>query len=418
MKGSTGLYFVDRVGGGVLCALLSCFSAGRGRPPAPRDAIRRVLLVDLFEMGAAVMAAPSVLFLKQTLPDAEIFCLTCASTSVAWDALQLLEKDHVLRIDDKSPAAFVLSGLKQIWKLGKARVDLVIDFNLFFRISAVLSGLVRAPFKAGFSNPGVRGLYRGRIHNVRCVFNQNAHIARNFLALAKTAVLRKNDEPNYKGSLSTDELILPRYSSDPAERAQVERMVGDTFPARTQGHPLLVVSADVGPNLSMRNYPVPSFAACLKELLARDATLHVALVGTASDQASASGILSLVDDPRCASLCGKTSFSGLLALLEISRAVLCNDNGIAHFAALTRTPVVALFSTDSPMMYGPLGACTIAYANYHCSPCISAFNHKRSVCTDNQCLQAIDPGTVAAYVEHALAGLVRTRTVNESAAYV
>ena len=36
----------------------------------------------------------------------------------------------------------------------------------------------------------------------------------------------------------------------------------------------------------------------------------------------------------------------LLELLNFSRLLIRNDNGLIHFASLTPTPIVALFSTD------------------------------------------------------------------------
>lgn len=418
MKGSKGLYFVDRGAGILLSAALSGLNTIQRLFASKPKPVRTVLVIELFEMGAAIMIAPSLHFLKATVPGVKILALASRTTSSAWKSLQLIDDENILAIDDSSPFAFVTSCLTQIWSLRKQNIDLVIDYNLFVRISAVLTGLVKAPRKAGFFNPGVEGLYRGRIHNIRSVFNQNAHISRNFLALTKTAVLEKNDVPNFKGHVPLEELELPHYKSDEAQRAGVMEKLAALFPGLNAGDPLLVVSQDVGPNLSMRNYPVSSFAVCLNTLLKKNPLLKIVLVGTSADEKSASEILDLVKDPRCRSLCGKTSFAELMALLGLARAVFCNDNGIAHFAALTRTAVVTLFSTDAPTMYGPLGTCSILYSYYHCSPCISAYNHKRSTCTDNKCLQAIAPETVVPYLERALAGGLVGRTVNGERPYV
>ena len=42
------------------------------------------------------------------------------------------------------------------------------------------------------------------------------------------------------------------------------------------------------------------------------------------------------------------------------------------------------------------------YANYACSPCVTAFNQRRSPCTDNVCVQHFDVDTVLGLVTRSL----------------
>jgi ADP-heptose:LPS heptosyltransferase len=92
--------------------------------------------------------------------------------------------------------------------------------------------------------------------------------------------------------------------------------------------------------------------------------------------------------------------------------LISNDNGPVHFASLTQTPIVALFSTDSPFVYGPLGNCVILYTFFHCSPCISFLNNKRSRCVNNLCLQTLPPAMVLEHSLRIMESNLTYRTIN------
>jgi ADP-heptose:LPS heptosyltransferase len=418
MRDSKSLRFTDRYLGGALCGLLSlpALIAPSRKPDFGKP--RRILVIELFEMGAANMIAPSLSYLRQAEPSAELYCLTTDSMRESWVVLGLIPAENVFTINDEGFLRFGLSALRQVWSLRRMRLDLVIDYELFLRASAILVTLLGAKRRAGFHPYECKGLSRGKVYDLHCAFNQNLHIAKNFLALSKTAFEGRDDYPNFKGTIRNDELKLPEYRSTPETRTSLLEKLETAFPGGASGKRILVVSHDVGPNLAIRNYPVDRLVRVIQQTLAENRDLLVVLVGTQGESASALDITRVVESERCASLCGKTTFQELLELLQMASAVLCNDNGIGHFAALTRTRTVALFSTDSPFVYGPLGPCTILYSFFHCSPCISAFNQKNSRCADNKCLKEIPASVVADYVQRALEGSLIPGTVNDSVPYL
>ena len=99
----------------------------------------------------------------------------------------------------------------------------------------------------------------------------------------------------------------------------------------------------------------------------------------------------------------------LLGLLDVASALVTNDSGPAHLAPLVDLPSVVLFGPETPNRYAPLGNTTTSlYAGLACSPCFSAQNHRRSVCQNNRCLQAI---TVDETLNAALAALENSKTI-------
>jgi len=84
----------------------------------------------------------------------------------------------------------------------------------------------------------------------------------------------------------------------------------------------------------------------------------------------------------------------LPSIYSIASFMLSNDSGPAHFAAVTPLPTYVIFGPETPRLYGPLGNSAYIHAGMACSPCESAFNHRKTLCTDNVCLQSITPHQV------------------------
>jgi hypothetical protein len=80
----------------------------------------------------------------------------------------------------------------------------------------------------------------------------------------------------------------------------------------------------------------------------------------------------------------------LLVLFCVADVLVTNDSGPGHFAALTSINTVVLFGPETPALFGPVGENQHAlYAGLACSPCVSALNHRFSMCKNNVCMQAI-----------------------------
>lgn len=346
------------------------------------------------------MLRPSLRHLKNQNPNVNIHILTTSMCSKIWDELQEEFELTIHEMNSSSPVSFVTSILKTILKLRRFRFDSIIDFELFFRTSAMISGLLRADSRAGYYRYNYEGLYRGTFYDRTCAFNQNAHIASNFLALTKTAELQDPDTPNLKAQVTSEELLLPPQTRF-ANRSEKSL------------HRTIVICPDVGPTLSVRNYPLVSLISVVEKIKTRFPDFQIQFVGTQDDgarlKATSDGtkLLSMGQD-----LTGQLKFNELVDVIAQAELLICNDNGPAHFAVLSGTKTVALFSTDSPFMYGPLGETTIAYSYFHCSPCISALNHKTTSCSNNKCLQGLSPEFVFKLVSQTLENKLRPRTIN------
>ena len=109
-----------------------------------------------------------------------------------------------------------------------------------------------------------------------------------------------------------------------------------------------------------------------------------------------------VGDSRCVNFAGRQQLEELPALYAIAEVMLTNDSGPGHFSAVTKLRTFVIFGPETPHLYGSLGNSTPIYAGLACSPCVSAANHRKTPCTDNVCLQVIQPETVLEQVRGAL----------------
>src|SRR5215470_13887794 len=194
MQDSVLLRYADRYLGAALCAGTSLVRSSSASP------ICRMLLIELFEMSAAVMLMPSIRHIREVHPDAEIHCLTTRSCAPVWKSIQMVEPERVHIVD--VGASFIGSVLKNILRLRQEKFDLVIDYELFMRLPALISGALRVKARAGFYKYDYEGLYRGNFYDHICGYNQNSHISKNFLALTKTALAGASDSPNYKAAIA------------------------------------------------------------------------------------------------------------------------------------------------------------------------------------------------------------------------
>jgi ADP-heptose:LPS heptosyltransferase len=416
MKDSNTIRFLDKYFGILICSILSL--TNKFRLKKKTRPIKNVLIIELFEMGAAIMAYSSVNYIKNKLDNPHIYCLCLDEIKPSWELLNIIPEENILSVDGTNLFTFTKSLIKQIIFLRKKNLDLIIDFELFMRISSIISFLIKSRLKAGFYRYELDGLYRGNLYDIHCSFNQNTHISKNLLALTKTAINHLNDYPNFKSEIKTQEITLPTYNSDLKLNSKVKEKIKKLYP-NYNNNKIILVCPDVGGVLSVRNYPKGYFVEVINKLLNNYPNYLVLLIGVKGNWSVCSFIENKVNNKRCINFCNQTvSLKELLELMTLSRLLITNDNGPAHFASLTQINILALFSTDTPFMYGPLGRCVILYSFFHCSPCISAFNHKNSKCKDNLCLKSIPPAKVFDYSLKLMSNKLKYRTINNNLPYI
>ncbi len=390
---------VDRYLGVPLCVLLSVANRLRRRvrregPP------RRILVILLSEMGSLVLARPMFARLMADYPDASLHVLVFAGNREVLDLLDVVPPENVLTLDDRSAASFMRDSLAVLRRVRELELDVVIDCELFARVSAIVSLLSGASIRVGFHPHTQEGLYRGSFINRPVLYNPYHHISRQFLTLA--AAIGSTTTPLVKTPPAGDPGPPPRAALPAEDIADVAARVEADYPA-IRGRSLVLVYPGGGA-LPIRAWPLSHYRELCAGLL--DDGHAVGVIGLSADRPLAQAIVGHCRRPECVDLTGYTaSIRHLLLLFHRASLLVTNDGGPAQFAGLTPLPSLVLFGPETPLLYGSLAANTTAfYRGLPCSPCLTAYNHRRSPCDgDNQCLKQIGPAEVLARARAVLA---------------
>lgn len=383
---------VDRLVGVPLCWVLSRLPRARdGAADAPPPSA--ILVILLSEMGSLVLAQPAFRALEKRYPDASVYVLAFEQNAEVVSLSGLVPAENVLTLRNGS----LWELLRDAWavrrKLGRLGVDTVIDCELFSRASAILSYASGARVRVGFERHTQEGLYRGRLVNRAVPYNPHQHIAEQFLSLA--AAVDGDGAPIVKRAVGAELPSLRPFEAKTGElEAFRERLKAD-FPTSSV-RPLVLVYPGGG-LLPIRAWPLSSFEA-LSEGLIR-AGFAIAVVGLASDRPLAAQIQRSLGAEHVLDLTGYTrSVRELMLLFHVAALLVTNDGGPGHFASLTPLRSITLFGPESPRLYGSLDPASVQlFADFSCSPCLTAYNHRHSPCDgDNQCLKSISADVVLA----------------------
>lgn len=397
---------VDYWAGVPLCALSTLLLRPFRRAAAGKP--RNVLFVELSEMGSAVLADPAMRAAKAA--GAELHFAIFAKNKPSLDVLRTVPDENVFLIRPDSAATLLVDTVRFLAWCRRKRIDTVVDLELFSRYTALLAGWSGADRVVGFHPFHTEGLYRGEMMNRRVAYNPHVHIARNFLSLVHAAWADGDEVPFAKTRSPDGALALSKAPVDAAARASARRAVlkaadgagrHPPMPPLSE-RPVVLVNANASDLLPQRRWPRERYAELIRRVLAHRPDALVLLTGSKAERDGLALLEAQVGDPRCVNFAGSVSFDELIALYGMSAVMVSNDSGPPHFAAATDMPTVVLFGPETPALYGSLGASEALYAGLHCSPCVSAANHRKTACEAPECLLAISVEQVFAAVRRQL----------------
>lgn len=377
--------WLDRWLGVPLCFLLSLGTRWRSWRSAPHAAMarpRRVLCIQLAEMGSLVLAGPSLQWLRSR--GITPFFVSFARNRECLSMVGLTNREQVFLWRTDTARVFAADFLRFLAWSWRFRFDAAIDFEPCSRFSALLGLLAGARLRSGFAHEGA---YRGRLHNLPVRYREDRHMSENFTALVAALLPGELPRPWPVLEAAWREQIAAVPPSD--DHPQIEHLLTRVFPAPTVQCRLILFNPNAGDLLPQRRWPAGRYVRLAQGLLQRYPDACVAFIGAPADGPAVEAMVGEVASSRCANLAGAVAVGELPALFARSCLLVSNDSGPAHIASLTQTPTLVLFGPETPLLYLPLGQARALYAALPCSPCIRPANQRRSSCRDNQCMQAI-----------------------------
>jgi ADP-heptose:LPS heptosyltransferase len=391
---------IDRQAGVPLCAAATIFSRLLAwlRPRAARP-LRRILFIELSEMGSTVLAEPAMRKASERL-NAELFFVVFARNAGSVELLGTFPRDHVYTISDESMFALTRDTPGFLRWARRMDIDTVIDLELFSRFTALLTGLCGADRRVGFYRFHGEGLYRGEMLTHRVAYNAHIHIAKNFIALVDSLLASSPTVPYAKTFIGDDQIKVKIRSASLEERTRILARIGSLTPFEPGKNRLVLINPNASELLPHRRWAASRYAELIGRILATFEDVIVLITGGPEERAGAERLAAA--NPRSISFAGHSALTDLPALYAEAALMVSNDSGPAHFAAAAGLPTIVLFGPETPKLYQPLGPSRAIYAGLACSPCVSAHNHRRTACTDNVCMRAITADEVFAAVAEVL----------------
>lgn len=394
---------IDRRVGAPLCALLDLWFKLTRIVRRPRtDDCRRVLFIELSEMGSAILADPAMRMAQAK--GAELHFVIFKKNAASLGLLNTIPAENVFTLASDGLFTLARDTLRFLVWCRRRRIDTTIDLELFARVTALLSGLSGARTRVGFHAFYNEGLYRGNFMTHPVAYNPHIHIAKNFVALVHSAYAETPQRPYSKQRVTDADIRLAQAPRDAAAIAEVRRIIADTLPDfAPECQRLVLINPNASELLPQRRWPPERFVEVMKQLAESHADVRILITGSPEERRQAESLCQAVGHPNCRSIAGKLRLQQLVPLYQCSRLMLTNDSGPAHFAAVTPIKTVVLFGPETPALYGALGNSKPIYAGLACSPCVSAANHRKTPCRDNRCLQDISVQQVLAVLYDELA---------------
>ena len=309
-------------------------------------------------LGDAVMTIPAVRAMKGGRPDLHLTILCKAKIADLWRIIP--DVDEVLEIES-SQSVFSVAKM-----LGAKRFDAGVILPNSMR-SVLEMWLAGVPRRVGYDRQGRRFFLDQIIRDPKHVGpprHQSLHYLR--LAEAIGADVRSAGFP-----------VLVR------DKPYVSIRLG------------LCPGAEYGP---AKRWLPERFVAVAQSVTARR-HCEWQIFGTAADAELGESIATQIGN-NAKNLAGKTSLKELIELLGQCSALLTNDTGTMHLAALMGVPTISVFGSTEPILTGPMGPKhRVIRHQVECSPCFL-----RECPIDFRCMNAVQVEEVVEAVLKAIGG--------------
>ncbi len=363
----------------------------------PARAPRKILFIELSEMGSAIIVDPAMR--NAQARGAEIFFLIFKSNRASLSLLNTVPANNVFTIDSSSVVSLALDTLRFLFWARRRNIDTVIDLELFSRFTALLTGLCGARRRVGYHIFHGEGLWRGNMLTLKVHYNPHIHIAKNFLSLIHAAFATEQETPFSKIHISDDAIKIAQAVIEPAVLqtvlARIEQLAAQAQCAFKLGtQPLFLVNPNASELLVQRRWAPERFSALIVELHRKWPDSLILITGSPAEFEYVEHVRVGAKVATALNFAGQVSFSELPALYSLADVMVTNDSGPGHFSSVTNLHTVVLFGPETPALYGSLGKSIPITAQLACSPCVSAANHRKTPCSNNVCMQAISVSQV------------------------
>jgi len=395
--------FLDKWIGSCLCAILSLLQRlkqifGKETKITPQ----KILLIKLIEQGATVIAYSAIKTAVSRYGVKNVFFVVFKENRPILDLIGILPPENIISIRNNNLYTLFIDGIKFLKKCRTHKIDTTVDMEFFARASAMLAFLSGAKIRVGLDRFFGDGPYRGHLMTHRVSYNPYMHTGYGYRLLIDAIEDDLSEVPLLKKPWTDIKLELPNFVPNSNEVNHVIAKIKQETSKNING-PILLLNANAGDLLPARKWPTGRFVKLATEILKQYPNATVIFTGSPSEAKVSQQLSQNVNDSRAISLAGKTSLRELLVLYTFANILITNDSGPGHFSTMTDIHSIVLFGPETPDLFGGLSKNTHAISKrLACSPCVNVFNHRKSPCNNNICMQLISVHDVMKSIQSCL----------------
>ena len=373
---------IDKYVGVPICIALIIFDRvvslfKRKTKPIEQSKVKKILIIRLFGFGNLVLALPSFKKISEMYLSASITLLTVGNNKGLLEEANFIDK--VVYFNVKNINSFISSFIKLFFYLRKQKFDIILDYDIFARISTIFSYLLGAKLRCGIAIPFQM---RAPLYNIVVDYNNNQHISRTFYDMADclgASKIKKVNLVKIPGS-NSDKIFIKNFLRE-KEILDNDKLIG--------------IHVGSGDNFIGRRWPELNFAR-VADYLIEKYKCRILFTGTEKEHHLINKTIKFMKHKNHTLIMKECNLRQLALIIERCDMFMSTDTGPLHLSSAMNTPSVSFYGPNTPVLYGPLGnkKNLSFYEGIKCSPCITNFNAKSTKCNNAICLKKITPDKV------------------------
>ncbi|MCX7910481.1 MAG: glycosyltransferase family 9 protein [Endomicrobia bacterium] len=341
--------------------------------------IKKILIIKLSMIGDTILLYPAVKSIKEKFSQVKITMLCSDINLEIVKKWNFIDEVIVFKVNEFLKNPFSIFNL--IFKKNR-RFDIAIDFEQWFRITAILAFLY-AKFKIGFKT---QNQFRHYLFDKAILHRRKKHEVECFCELVEVLGIKVEDK----------QLCLP---IDNQTILKMEKLINNYNLEKKQ---FIIIHPGCGIHGQYRQWDIEKYVEVAEYVVSRY-NLNVVLTGSKDDLKIVKKIMK-ISKVNFINFVGKTTLEELISLVSMAKFVICGNTGVLHIAAAVRTPTIAIHGPTDPAKWGPWGeGHIIVKSNLKCAPCsYLGFEYK---CKKRKCLKNITKEDVINSIDYMISSL-------------
>ncbi|MEI8217629.1 MAG: glycosyltransferase family 9 protein [Elusimicrobiota bacterium] len=356
--------FIDRYVGILLCFAFR--GVKKKHRPVPGTQWKQILLIKFSLVGDTILLIPAIRAVRAAYPGAKI---TFVCSEINAEIIRSCPYVDAVIVSDL-PSLFNPFYLFRFLRgINRRRYDVVVDFEQWFRFSALITFFIDAATKAGFKTAGQ---FRHWLFDIFVEHDEAHHEIACYADLLSALGISCAD--------TALEWRTPPEASASAQKKLLSAGIG-------AGEKYMVIHPGSS-HWVQKQWPEHRYAMLCNALVAMD-DKKIILTGSSGEKALVRAVLSDVHDgSRVVSLAGELSLFELGAVLSNADVLVCGNTGVMHLACAVGTRILLINGPVSVEKWGPQGSGhRVVQARTECAPCVYlGFEYR---CRKRTCMESI-----------------------------